>query len=222
MTFRKQAYYYTSRSVRAATGKYIFNEPKTLAYNDKVYPQIPFLIRAKKYNIKCRIDNNSGGQLYNLTWALSSLFRDERLVLNYNKATELRPHVELLIVEAMRNGDKHRPTMALANFWLREKNLIHKLFKVFVPRYLDHTSSFTALHMLGTDCSRYLEPESEWRRNPAKWNIQSEAVLEMKGNSLPPIIRPKLELSGLLNNVLMDGARVHKKNQRLEAIESEK
>lgn len=221
MTFRKKIYYFFGASTRRATSRYIENEPKTTAYNDQVYPQIPFLIRANKYKIKCKQNNNPGGQLYNLTWALSSLFRDERVVLRYNKATELRPHVEMLIVEAMRNGDRHRPTMALANFWLREKNLVHKLFKVFVPRYLNHTSAFTALHMLGKDCPRYGEPESEWRNKPWKWNISDEAVLEMKGNNLPPIIRPKLELSGLLNNVLMDGARERKRNQRLEGFEKE-
>lgn len=200
MVFRKETYRVVSRSVRRATLKYSVNEPPRTVYTDQVYPQLPFLIRAKKYNMKYSKDNTPGGQLYNLGFAVTHLFRDERIILSYNKATEIRPHVEMLIIEAMRNGDRHKQTMALANFWLREKNLIHKLFKVFVPRYLNHASAFTSLHMLGTDY------DYSKRVGTCRF-LKEEAVLEMKGNILPPIVRPKLELSGLLNNILIDGAR---------------
>jgi len=36
--------------------------------------------------------------------------------------------------------------MDLANFWIIEKQLVHKLFKVLVPRYQNYTTSFTKLH----------------------------------------------------------------------------
>lgn len=36
--------------------------------------------------------------------------------------------------------------MDMANFWISEKQLVHKLFKVLVPRYQDYTISFTKLH----------------------------------------------------------------------------
>ena len=35
-----------------------------------------------------------------------------------------------LIAEAIKYGDRHRPTMEMASFWLTEKQLVHKLFKV--------------------------------------------------------------------------------------------
>lgn len=210
MVFRKPPFKFGIKSVRKATYRYIEQEPITTAFSDQVYPQIPFMIRAKKYKLKSGQFSTPGSQLYNLTYSVSDLFRDERVVLSYNKATEIRPHVELLIIEALRNGDKHRQTMALANFWLREKNLIHKLFKVFVPRYMNHASAFTSLHMLGTEFERWGEPEALWKTKPWRWRIQAEAVLEMRGNTLPPIIRPKLNSSGLLNNVLIDGARENK------------
>lgn len=35
--------------------------------------------------------------------------------------------------------------MEMADFWLTEKQLIHKLFKVLVPRYQSYNSSFTRL-----------------------------------------------------------------------------
>lgn len=36
--------------------------------------------------------------------------------------------------------------MDLANYWIIEKQLIHKLFKVLVPRYQNYTISFTKVH----------------------------------------------------------------------------
>lgn len=51
-----------------------------------------------------------------------------------------------LISEAIRHGPHHKETMELANFWIIEKQFIHKLFKVLVPRYENYTTSFTKLH----------------------------------------------------------------------------
>lgn len=207
MVFRKLPQPFCYRNVKKRASKYIINElPKT--FNDAIYPQIPFKIRSRKYNIKCKPDNTPQGQLYSLTFKISDLFRDERIVLNYNKAAEIRPQAERLIVEAMRNGDRHRPTMDLANYWLRDKALIHKLFKVFVPRYLEQPGAFTALHMLGLD---YDKPKMTMTERKEAKNMANhrmgDAVLEMRGNSLPPIIRPKLNRAGLLTNILIDGAR---------------
>lgn len=50
-----------------------------------------------------------------------------------------------LISDAIRNGDCHKHTMEMADFWLNEKQLVHKLFKVLVPRYQNYNSSFTRL-----------------------------------------------------------------------------
>ena len=154
--------------------------------------------------------------LDNLTYDVTNLLRDERLVLGYNKATEIRPHVERLIVEAIRNGDRHRATMALANYWLREKNLVHKLFKVLVPRYKDYATSFTAIHMLGKNYPLVNRPHEDIVANKGGYfHIRGEAVIELRGNSLPPIIRPRMDYKfGLLTNILIEGAR---ESHRLEA-----
>lgn len=56
--------------------------------------------------------------------------------------------------------------MELANFWIIEKQLIHKLFKVLVPRYQNYTTSFTKLHN-----APYIYPGYAYKR----------AVLELKG-----------------------------------------
>lgn len=206
MVFRKIPCRFAVERVKKSATRYIVNElPKT--FNDAVYPQLPFLIRQKQYRIRTRVNNNPGGQLYALTGPFTDLIRDERIVLGYNRATELRPHVERVIVEAMRNGDRHRPTMELANFWLREKNLIHKLFKVIVPRYENYASSFTAMHLLGRDYEKWAAPLTDYLEGKVHHHVRGEVVLEMKDNGLPRILRPQSNRAGLLTNVLMNSAR---------------
>jgi large subunit ribosomal protein L17 len=66
---------------------------------------------------------------------VTALIRHERIELNFRKADEARPYAERLISEAIRYGDTHKPTMELADFWLEDKTLVPKLFKVLAPRY---------------------------------------------------------------------------------------
>lgn len=207
MVFRKAPFKFGRHCVRQSVRRWIIDDKNTV-YNDQIHPQLPFLIRAKRYNMKYKPDNTVGGQLYGLTFSVTELLRDERIVMGYNRATEIRGHVERLIVEAMRHGDCHRPTMDLANFWIREKNLVHKLFKVFVPRYQDYTSAFTAIHVLGNDYSQAGTPFTEATTYQNHWYKHGgETVIEMRGNCLPAIVRPKLARSSLLTNVLINEAR---------------
>lgn len=212
MVFRKAPWKFGYRSVKYRTSRWLeyVNERPTTE-NDQIYPQIPFLIRAIKYKMKHNAENTPGGQLKHMTFALTNLFRDERVLLSYNKASELRPYAERLIIEAMRNGDRHKPTMELANFWLKENNLIHKLFKVFVPRYSEYNTAFTALHMLGKDYDAY---SRTFVKGAPYFQRRGEAVLEMRGNSLPPIIRRTVNKSGSLTNLLIEGARRHHESQQ--------
>lgn len=216
MVFRKGVFRFGFKSIKKRTARWILSEQEKVP-NDKVYPQIPFLIRSKKYKIKVKRENNPAGQLYNQTFAVTDLIRNERIVLNYNKAAEIRPQVERLIVEAMRYGDKHRPTMALANYWLKEKNLVYKLFNVLVPRYENYTTAFTALHMLGKDYDTYAKTYTEAQKG-TYYHKMGEAVLELRGNDLPPIVRPKLKRSGLLTNILIDSARENYKKEQQQPI----
>lgn len=206
MRYRPLPFKFGHSSTTKQTRRYIINDIPTVL-NDKLYPQIPFLIRSKKYNIKNKYDKSLSGQLFGLTFTVTELFKDERIVCPYNRATEVRPYVERLIVEAMRYGDKHRPTMDLANYWLRDKSLIHKLFKEFVPRYEGYCSAFTAIHMLGRDYSAYGMTMTELKDFHATKKGRGDAVLEMRGNQLPAIVKPKITREGLLTNILIDGAR---------------
>lgn len=215
MVYRLPPFKFVHNRTTRQTARYIINElPKT--YNDHVYPQIPFLVRSRKYKIKCGYENNPSGQLFNLTYPVTQLFKDERIVLNYNKAAEIRPQVERIIVEAMKHGDRHRPTMDLANFWLRDKSMIHKLFKVFVPRYKDYSSAFTAVHLLGGNYDVGALTYTERQSFKGHFYKMGEACLEMRGNPLPPVIKPRLDRPNLLTNLLIDGAREEAMQRRQE------
>jgi len=226
MVYRRAPFYFRLRSVPRTTAKLIKNE-LPVTYNDKVYPQIPYLIRKKQAKIKVsnQIGNNLSGQLVGLAQKVTKLIRDERLVCSsFNTATTIRPHVDRLIVEAMRYGDKHRPTMALANFWLLDKSLIHKLFKELVPRYENYTSAFTAIHRLGYDYSKCNLTVTEAKKRtgvPLRFGGGGETIIELRGNNLPPIVRPKLNKSQFLSNVLINAARLNlKQMDAKEAIEA--
>lgn len=69
-------------------------------------------------------------KLDNLSKLVTMLVRDERIEHTYSTLSEARDYAERLIAEAVQHGDCHQPTMELADFWLKEKQLVHKLFKV--------------------------------------------------------------------------------------------
>jgi large subunit ribosomal protein L17 len=56
--------------------------------------------------------------------------------------------VERLIDLAKKYGDKHEGMMEMADYWLLEKDLVPKLFKVIVPRYQDKIGPYTLVHKL--------------------------------------------------------------------------
>ena len=54
----------------------------------------------------------------------------------------------------------------MASFWLEEKQLVHKLFKVLAPRFKDYQSAYTALY-----------------RAPKKYpqDVKGYSILELRG-----------------------------------------
>lgn len=217
MPYRRPPNLFRHRSAPSASTRYILNEG-LITYSDKVYPRLPYLISKTQPKIKVatQFGNNPHGQLEGLARKVTRLFRDERLVLtSFTSAQAVRPHVDRLIVEAMRYGDRHRPTMALANFWLKDKALIHKLFKELVPRYENYSSAFTAIHRLGYDYSLSAKTMTELKeenRGPLKFNGGGETIIELRGNNLPPVTRPHENRNDLLTNVLIGSARMNLKH----------
>ena len=77
-----------------------------------------------------------------------------------------------LISDAIRYGDCHKTTMEMADFWLIEKQLVHKLFKVLVPRYENCPTAYTRIWK-----ASQIFPNGDFKRS----------VLELKGNVYTPL-----------------------------------
>lgn len=118
---------------------------------------------------------------------LTGLVRHERIETTYGRADEVQFYAEKLI-EYAKKGDTDEKAMKMASFWLTEKDLVPKLFKVLAPRFESKTDGFTRLAQL-----------------PRRENLDKAkmAVIEYKGNPFPPLypVRKVNELS-LINQLL--------------------
>ncbi|CAI5663629.1 unnamed protein product [Oreochromis niloticus] len=88
--------------------------------------------------------------------------------------------------------------MKMASFWLTEKDLVPKLFKVLAPRFENHSNSYTRL-----------------ARIPNRQNLDRAkmAVLEYKGNPFPSLYPAKKENELTLINQLLKGYREDRAQQ---------
>lgn len=106
-------------------------------------------------------------------------------------------HSLQLISDALRNGDKHRPTMEMADYWLLEKQLVHKLFKVLCPRYENYNTSVTRMYKAPREypCNQYDR-------------YQKRSILELRGNPYPSVLPDQMHRNrNLIHNVLLDEAK---------------
>ncbi|CAD6234265.1 GSCOCG00007700001-RA-CDS [Cotesia congregata] len=133
------------------------------------------------------------GRVRKIQKTLTALLKYERIELYYNRADEVRGYADRLISEAIRHGPTHAETMEMADYWILEKQYVHKLFKVLVPRYSEYSgTSFTKLHRLPK-----VWPDATY------WN----SVLELKDNPFPRLDQMNPFQSKLIHNVLLDEAR---------------
>ncbi|XP_065346145.1 large ribosomal subunit protein bL17m [Cloeon dipterum] len=158
-----------------------------------------------------RLTNPDGpkGRMFRMQKTVTALFKHERLEVTRNTADEARGYAERLISEAIRYGDKHNATMELADFWLLEKQLVHKLFKVLVPRFENYNISYTrCLPLTPTyPCT--------------KTDQFPKSLLELKGNPYPPIMPKDPHNGSLLHNILLEEARKEmRQTQYLETAKS--
>ncbi|XP_068616449.1 large ribosomal subunit protein bL17m [Brachionichthys hirsutus] len=102
---------------------------------------------------------------------LTGLVRHERIETTSVRADEVRFYAEKLIDYA-KKGDTDEKAMKMASFWLTEKDLVPKLFKVLAPRFEAHSGGYTRMARLPI------------RDNPDRAKM---AVLEYKGNPFPPL-----------------------------------
>ncbi|KAM6935966.1 large ribosomal subunit protein bL17m [Lycodopsis pacificus] len=122
---------------------------------------------------------------------LTGLVRHERIETTAGRADEVRFYAEKLIDYA-KKGDTDEKAMKMATFWLTEKDLVPKLFKVLAPRF--ETQSYGYTRMV---------------RIPNRLNLDRAhmAVLEYKGNPFPPLYPVKKENELTLLNQLLKGYR---------------
>ncbi|XP_034102339.1 39S ribosomal protein L17, mitochondrial [Drosophila albomicans] len=167
----------------------------------KLMSQLRIAVRSNKRNLK----NPDGpeGRLLKLRKTVTALVKHERIELFYNRADEARGYAELLISNAIRHGDRHKATMELADYWLLEKQLVHKLFKVLVPRYENYNVSYTRMFKAPRDY-----PGIYYRKS----------VLELRGNPYPVLTQDNSQNRNLLHNVLLDEARKEFRREKLASL----
>lgn len=95
--------------------------------------------------------------------------------------------------------------MELADYWILEKQYVHKLFKVLVPRFENCKVSYTRM---------YKAP----REYPGMY--YKRAVLELRGNPYPSLVPDLSQNRNLIHNVLLDEARkAYRKEKYAEMAE---
>ncbi|KAL0267194.1 UNVERIFIED_CONTAM: hypothetical protein PYX00_009540 [Menopon gallinae] len=155
----------------------------------KAFPKLRFTVSPRR---RFRNPDGPEGRLLKMRKTVTALIKYERIELNYNRGDESRGYAERLISDAIRYGDKHTETMEMASHWLLEPQLVHKLFKVLVPRYKDTTESYTRM---------WKAPKSY----PA--DAREKCVLELRGNVFPSFVPNSYSNQFLLHNILLDEAR---------------
>ncbi|XP_047216932.1 39S ribosomal protein L17, mitochondrial [Girardinichthys multiradiatus] len=122
---------------------------------------------------------------------LTGLVRHERIETTQARADEVRFYAEKLI-DYGKKGDTDEKAMKMASFWLTEKDLVPKLFKVLAPRFENQLTGYTRM-----------------ARIPNRENLDRAkmAVLEYKGNPFPPLYPVKKENELTLLNQLLKGYR---------------
>ncbi|KAK6010968.1 hypothetical protein OSTOST_23958 [Ostertagia ostertagi] len=86
----------------------------------------------------------------------------------------------------------------MMEWWLLEADLIEKMHKVIVPRFVNREGPFTSIYRLPTQrLQQHIHGRIE------RWRRYDIAVLEIDGNPFPPVMGAKPDNSSSLLNVLL-------------------
>jgi large subunit ribosomal protein L17 len=129
---------------------------------------------------------------------VTGLIVNERVEYTKARGIIVREYTERLLHEAIQHGDRHVPTMELANWWLTDKSAIHKLFKVLVPRLRDLPGAYT----------RILRAPILYKPEGGPMMCKERVVLELRGHPFPQLNYSNSEPNRkLIHNVLLSEAR---------------
>lgn len=103
-----------------------------------------------------------------------------------------------LISDAIRYGPQNQEMMDMASYWMLEKQLVHKLFKVLVPRFQNYQGPVTSM----------LHAPNKYPAPTERRAMFMKTVLELKNNPYPPLPQSTAHRNkNLIHNVLLDAAR---------------
>lgn len=175
-----------------------------------VNTELPKVVSKLRYNVKDRrrFSNPEGpeGRHDKIRKTITALLKHERIELNYYLGDESRGYAERLISDAIRYGDAHRETMERANYWISEKQIVHKLFKVIAPKYKDYLISYTRMWKAPTIYPGF-------HRN--------KCVLELRNNIYPSLEPVNSRNPLFLHNVLLNEARLEFKRSEMSKLVEE-
>ena len=134
---------------------------------------------------------------------VNALITYERIETTFPKAHETQKYMERLIDIAKR-GQSNKYCNDMVEYWTPKEKERNKLFNVLVPRYANHEKNYTRLAHLPPWSDSFTHRERKM------------AVIELKGNPLPPLpIKEKNPYT--LQNVLIAAAREDWEQQKQHA-----
>jgi len=139
---------------------------------------------------------------------VNGLIKHERLETTFAKAAEAQKYMDRLI-EIAKRGRSEAYAKDMVDYWADDENKT-KLYNVLVPRYSKQKQNFTRLAILSQD----------WIGPRTGFHQQRMAVIELKGNLLPPL--PVAEKNPhTLQNVLISAAKADWERERLNRTSNE-
>eukprot|EP00105_Crassostrea_gigas_P000413 XP_011412228.1 PREDICTED: uncharacterized protein LOC105317316 [Crassostrea gigas] len=153
-----------------------------------------FAFRNRPRKLSKAMGHNSGppGRELRLQKTISMLLRFQRIEGSWGVINETREYTEALIERAIKKGPEDPEMMKLANHWLLEKDLVHMLFREYVPRF-SHPKYQN---------QPYLQ-SYKIEMQPGRQYMTQMGCLELKENPWPKVKPDPPNTEGQLHNVLL-------------------
>lgn len=151
-----------------------------------------------------QLGREPGARLDLLRLLVTGLVRHERVQTTGARAREAATYADKLIDYAKR-GDGDETAMKIADYWLTEKDLVPKLFKVLAPRFRSMEGGYVTVHQIPN------------RTNTDRARM---AVMELAGNPYPPLVTRRRDSDSTLLNVLLRGYRLELAKEKAAATSS--